>query len=127
MWAPALCTPGMASSSRLILVVERSISALEVPGGETQWMRKSRSLKPGNSDWPSCGYTAMPTIVMTANVAYAATGRTMIRESPAVYTFCSQATSGDLRRSIRAPRSSRRASAGVTVSATTIEAAIASV
>jgi hypothetical protein len=74
----------MASSSRLILVVDRSISAADVPGGETQWMRKSRSLKPGNSDWPSCGYTAIPRIVMTANVAYAATGRTMIRDSPAV-------------------------------------------
>ena len=55
MCAPALRTPGMASSSLLIVVVDRSISAVEVPGGATQWMRKSRSLKPGNSDWPSCG------------------------------------------------------------------------
>ena len=80
----ALCTPGMASSSLLILVVDRSISAEDVPGGETQWMRKSCSAKAGNSDWPSCGYTAMPSMVSAATVAYAATGLTMIRDSPAV-------------------------------------------
>jgi hypothetical protein len=36
MCAPALCTPGMASSSLLIRVVDRSISAVDVPGGATQ-------------------------------------------------------------------------------------------
>ncbi len=84
MCAPALCTPGMASSSLLILVVDRSISAADVPGGETQWMRKSCSWKAGNSDWPSCGYTATPRTLSATTVAYAATGRTMIRRSPAV-------------------------------------------
>src|SRR5439155_16234890 len=74
MCAPALCTPGMASSSLLILVVDRSISAADVPGGETQWMRKSCSLMAGNSDWLSCGIITMPMVVSSVNMSLYASG-----------------------------------------------------
>ena len=88
MWAPKFRTPGMARSSLLTAIVVRCISAAEVPGWVTQWIRKSRSLKAGNSDCPSSGTSVRPTRVTTAKPAYTARGRTMMRDSAAVYTRC---------------------------------------
>ena len=50
MCAPKFRSPGISRSAWLTLVVVRSISASEVPGWVTQWMRKSGSLKCGKRD-----------------------------------------------------------------------------
>jgi hypothetical protein len=98
--SPKLRTPGIWRSSLLTARVVRCISAADVPGCVTQWIKKSRSLKPGNNDWPSSGVSAMPTTVTSRKIAYARRGLTTIRDRAAVYPRCRTVTTGDVRRSI---------------------------
>ena len=49
MCEPKLRTPGTLRSSLLTWIVVRCSSAAEVLGAVIQWIRKSRSLKVGNS------------------------------------------------------------------------------
>ena len=49
----------------------RVSSPMDVPGAVTQCIRKSRSLKSGRSDWPSCGHTPSPTMLTRPTVTKA--------------------------------------------------------
>ena len=69
MCEPKLRTPGMARSSLLTWIVVRCSSASEVLGAAIQWIRKSRSLKVGNRDWPKAGVTTTPATTSTAEPA----------------------------------------------------------
>ena len=123
MWEPQLRTPGIVRSSRQARTETRTSSGPDVSGEVSQCIRKSRSLKLGSSDWPRNGTTASPATTVAATVAYAQRGlRDDAREHAARSRAAARRTSGDRRRSSGAFRSRIRASAGVTVSATTSEA-----
>ena len=79
MCEPQLRTPGMDRSSTQAATVTRVSSGCDVPGAVTQCIKKSRSLKSGRSDWPSCGHTATPTTLTKATVANAGRAERMMR------------------------------------------------
>ena len=104
----------------------RTSSGEDVPGLVTKCIRKSRSLNSGKSDCRASAPTSTPTSRIVPTVRYGTRGRRMTsRQHAGRRSACSQRTTGDSRRSTCAPSSRMRPSAGVTVSATAIDASTA--
>ena len=126
MCAPNPRTPGMERRSRLARSTIRTTSWWPVPGRVTQSARKSRSLNVGKSDSPRNGVTARPATSVTT---VAPTTRIGVRTTRAERGGVPPLEQAHERRLLlverRLPEEQDGPSAGVTVSATAIEASTA--
>ena len=127
MCAPKLRTPGIARSSMQAAVVIRTISGCDVPGLVTQCIRKSRSLKSGSSDCPAerVDHRSQATHHRADRGIPGAAAHDPRQQTPRSRA-CSQLARRETCPLERRVAQQDEASAGVTVSATTIEASTAS-